>query len=154
MALKIPKSAKLGRDTRSMSMLAGNPVWRAFAKKPVSTETQTTIGLASRKALYALNNGAGQVEHFNELVVTAYTAIILAEDGYGANLLREFHAALVTMLECRVRSLNGKCYSLDEQESRVVNELLELHEQQVQLVGQGELAAAIIKGYRRAQAAL
>jgi hypothetical protein len=58
------------------------------------------------------------------------------------------------MLECRVRSLNGKCYSLDEQESRVVNELLELHEQQVQLVGQGELAAAIIKGYRRAQAAL
>ena len=137
-----------------MVMLTGNPVWRAFAKKPVSTDTQTTIGLAGRKALYALTNGSGEFEHFNELVVTAYTAIILAEDGYGADLLREFHAALVTILECRVRSLNGACYSLDEQESRGVNELLELHEQQVQLAGKAELAAAIIEGYRRAQAAL
>jgi hypothetical protein len=154
MALKIPKSAKLGRNTRSMTMLAGNPVWRAFAKKPISTDIQTSIGLATRKALYALSNGVGQFEHFNELVVTAHTAIILSETGYGADLLREFNAALVTILECRVRALKGECYSLDEKESRVVNELLELHEQQVQLAVQGELAAAIIAGYRRAQAAL
>ena len=67
-----PKSAKMSRDTRNMIMLTGNPIWRAFAKKdPVSEKTQTSIGLAARKALYALTNGDGAFEHFKELLVTA-----------------------------------------------------------------------------------
>lgn len=148
---KMHKAAGLSSDTRNMVMLTGNPIWRALAKSPVSAKTQTTIGLASRKALYALTNGYGQFENFNELLVTGYAAIGLAEQGYGKDLLREFNAALVSILTCRLRAINGEAYGLSEEEAQSIEVLLELHEQQVQLAGKAELAAAIIEGYKRAK---
>ena len=136
-----------------MVLLTGNPVWRAFAKKPVSEETQVTIGLAGRKALYALTNGLGRFEDFNELVVTGYAAISLAEGGYGADLISDFDAAVEVVLKCRLRALHDENYFLDERDAQLVNVLLDLHEQQVQLAGKSELAAAIVDGYKRANAA-
>jgi len=136
-----------------MVLLTGNPVWRAFAKKPVSEETQVTIGLAGRKALYALTNGLGKFEDFNELVVTGYAAISLAESGYGTDLLSDFNAATEAVLSCRIRALTEESYFLDEQEAQLVNILLDLHEQQVQLACKSELAAAIVDGYKRANIA-
>ena len=157
MAQKKPKvkqkSASLSSNTRDMVMLTGNPVWRAFAKKPVGEKTQITIGLAGRKALYALTNGLGQFEHFNELVVTGYSAISLAERGYGADLMNDFNAAAEAVLKCRIRALQDENYFLDEQDAQLVGVLLDLHEQQVQLAGKAELAAAIVDGYQRAKVA-
>ena len=144
------KSARLSPSTRDMVLLAGNPIWRAFAKNPVSEETLVTIGLAGRKALYALTNGLGRFEDFNELVVTGYTAISLAESGYGADLLSDFNEATEAVLNCRIRALNEGSYFLDEKEAQLVNVLLDLHEQQVQLAGKAELASAIVEGYKRA----
>jgi hypothetical protein len=134
-----------------MVNLTTNPVWRAFAAKPVSEETQITIVLAGRKALYALSNGHGQFEDFNELAVTAHSAIVLAEAGYGADLMSDFTQALEIILMCRLRALQGQEYSFDKKESQAVNGLLELHEQQVQLAGKAELAAAIVEGFNRAK---
>jgi hypothetical protein len=157
MASKKPKakqkSKRLSKDTRDMVLLAGNPVWRAFAKNPVSEKTQITIGLAGRKALYALTNGLGQFEHFNELVVTGYAAVSLAERGYGADLLADFNAALGAVLSCRIRALTQESYFLSEEDAVLVNVLLDLHEQQVQLADKAELAAAIVDGFKRANVA-
>jgi hypothetical protein len=147
------KSARLSRSTRDMVLLTGNPVWRAFAKKPVSEETQVTIGLAGRKALYALTNGLGRFEHFNELVVTGYAAVSLAERGYGADLLADFNAALGVVLSCRIRALKEQKYLLSQKDAQLVSVLLDLHEQQVQLAGKAELATAIVDGFKRANVA-
>ncbi|NVO08116.1 MAG: hypothetical protein HXX19_20265 [Rhodoferax sp.] len=144
-------ASRLNRNTRDMVILTGNPIWRAFSKKPVSQTVQITIGLAGRKALYALTTNNGRFEDFNELVVTAYAAIILAEGGWGHEFLGDFNSALETILECRLRALTGACYSLCEKEAEAVNTLLELHEQQVQLADKAELASAIVEGYQRAQ---
>ena len=145
-----PKSAKMSRDTRNMIMLTGNPIWRAFAKRdPVSEKTQTSIGLAARKALYALTNGDGAFEHFKELLVTAYAGIHLAELGYGQDLLGDFNAALADILECYGRAIDGHGYSLSENEAHRVDELLVLHEQQVQMADRAELAAAMVESYRQ-----
>jgi hypothetical protein len=146
-------SGGLDGMTRGMLNLTANPVWRAFSAQPVSEKTQITIGLAGRKALYALSNGHGQFEDFNELVVTAHSAIVLAEQGYGVDLLSDFTHALKTILTCRLRALQGADYSFDENESSVVSSLLELHEQQVKLAGKAELAAAVVEGFNRAKVA-
>jgi hypothetical protein len=137
-----------------MLMLSGNPVWRAFAKEPISQETQTSIGLAGRKSLYALANEAGEFEHCKELMVTAYAGICLAEQGYGADLLSDFDDALAVIRDCRNRARRGGVYSLDEIEACKVDVLLDLHEQQLGLVEQADLAAAIIESYKRAAVAL
>jgi hypothetical protein len=136
-----------------MVMLTGNPVWRAFSKVPVPDSTKTSIGLAARKALYALSNDSGQFEHFNELVVTAHAAIVLAEHGYGEDLLADFDAALEAILICRLRALQGDRYFLGAHDARSVGVLLDLHEQQVELSGKDELVSAIVEGYRRASVA-
>lgn len=142
----------LDRRTRGMLNLTANPVWRAFANRPVTQSTQATIGLAGRKALYALSNGHGRFEDFNELAVTAHSALVLAEAGLGADLMGDFTHALETILMCRLRALQGEDYSLHETDSQVVVGLLELHEQQVQIADKAQLAAAIVEGYKRANA--
>jgi hypothetical protein len=150
-----PKSARMSLDTRNMIMLTGNPIWKAFAKKdPVSMKSQTSIGLAARKALYALTNADGQFAHFKELLVTAYAGIYLAERGYGEDFMSDFHAALKVTLECHERAINGQGYTLNEREARLVDELLGLHEQQVQMADRAELASAIVESYRQVGAAL
>jgi hypothetical protein len=150
---KKPSSAKLSRDTKKLVALTGNPVWRAFSKYPVPQSTKTSIGLAARKALYALSNDCGEFEHFNELVVTAHASIVLAEQGYGAELLEDFNKALEAILMCRLQALQGQGYYLGEQAGQSVNVLLDLYEQQVELAGKDELAGAIVEGYRRASLA-
>lgn len=144
-------SGGLDRNTRKMVMLADNQVWQAFAKKPVAQKTQTTLALASRKALYALANGDGELEQVNELIVSAYAGIILAEQGYGEDQLSVFHSALKTLIECRDRTDVGGVYCITEEEGHLVGDLLALHEQQVQLAGKAELAAALVDGYSRAK---
>ena len=131
-------------------MLSGNPIWRALAKEPISQKTQISIGLAGRKALYALSNGAGEFEHCKELMVTAYAGIYLAEQGYGEELLDDFFAALAVVSDCRNRARSGGPYSLDENDVRKVDVLLDLHEQQLGLAEKADLAAAIVESYRRA----
>ena len=102
-----------------------------------------------RKALYALTNGDGAFEHFKELLVTAYAGIHLAELGYGLDLLGDFNAALADILECYGRAIDGHGYSLSENEAHRVDELLVLHELQVQMADRAELAAAIVESYRQ-----
>ena len=142
-------AGRLDRNTRNMVNLTANPVWRAFATKPVSEENQTTIGLAGRKALYALSNGLGKFENFNELAVTAHSAIVLAEVGYGSDLIDDFNNALKAILICRLRALQGEEYAFNAQDAEVVAVLLDLHEQQVQLAGKADLANALVEGYGR-----
>jgi hypothetical protein len=109
-----------------------------------------SIGLAGRQSLYALTNGDGDLEHFKELIVTAYAGIYLAEQGYGEDLLGDFHGALSAILACHTRVVEGAAYALDETEAGKVDVLLDLHEQQLKLAEKSDLAAAIKESYKRA----
>jgi hypothetical protein len=138
------------RETRDMLALSGNPIWRAFARAPVSQKTQTSIGLAGRKSLYALTHGQGEFLHCRELTVTAHAAIYLAEQGYGEDLMADLAAALAVTQECRARGSSGNGYWLGEVEASKMDVLLDLHEQQLGLAEKADLAAAIIESYNRA----
>jgi hypothetical protein len=138
------------KETRDLLALSGNPVWRAFAHAPVSEQTQTSIGLSGRKALYALTQGQGEFLHCRELIVTAHAAIHLAEEGYGGDLMDDFNAALAVALDCRSRGSIGDGYWLEEEEVSKLVVLLDLHEQQLALAEKADLAAAIIESYKRA----
>jgi hypothetical protein len=138
------------KETRDLLSLSGNPVWRAFAHAPVSQQTQTSIGLSGRKALYALTHGQGEFLHCRELIVTAHAAIHLAEEGYGEDLMGELKAALTVAMDCRSRGSNGDGFWFEEDEAFKVNILLDLHEQQLALAEKADLAAAIIESYNRA----
>jgi hypothetical protein len=150
-----PGAARISPDMRNMVMLTSNPIWRVFAKKdPVSPADQTSIGLSARQALYALTNADGRFEHFKELLVTAYAGTYLAEQGYGADVLGDFHGALEVLLGCHARAKSGLGYALCDDEAHRVDALLGLHEQQVQIADKAQLAATILESYRRMALAL
>jgi len=86
----------MNRTTRDMLTLNGNPIWRALSKVPISEKSKISIGLSGRKSLYALTNGAGVLDHCKDLLLTAFAGIYLAEQGYGADLMDDFTAALAT----------------------------------------------------------
>jgi len=73
----------------------------------VTEQSKISIGLAGRKALYALTNDDGPFEHCKELMVTAYAGIYLAEQGYGSDVMEDFCAALAAIKSCRSRARNG-----------------------------------------------
>jgi hypothetical protein len=147
---KKSKPRVVNRETRDMLVLSGNPIWRAFAHAPISQQTQTSIGLSGRKSLYALTHGQGEFLHCRELTVTAHTAIHLAEQGYGEDLMADFTAALTVTQDCRTRGSSGDGYWLGEDEASRMDVLLDLHEQQMGLAEKADLAAAMIESYRRA----
>jgi hypothetical protein len=144
------KAHGLNRNTHAMLILSGNPIWRALSKQPVSEQTRITIGLSGRKSLYALTNDAGQFEHCKELMVIGYAGIYLAEQGYGADLMNHFTAALATIKDCRSRACNGQAYMLDGLEARKVDFLLDMHEQQLVLADKAEVSDAIVASYGQA----
>jgi hypothetical protein len=140
----------LNRNTRDMLMLSGNPIWRDLSKEPVSERSKISIGLAGRKALYALTSDQGDVEHCKELTVTAYAGIYLAEQGYGADVMEDFTAALASIHDCRSRARKGLAYTLGASEACKVDVMLDMHDQQLGLADKAELADAIVESYRRA----
>jgi hypothetical protein len=137
-------------ETQDLLALSGNPVWRAFAHAPVTRQTQTSIGLSGRKALYALTHGQGEFLHCRELVVTAHAAIHLAEEGYGEDLIDDMRAALSVALDCRSRGSIGDGFWFNDDEAATLIVLLDLHEQQLELAEKADLAAAITESYKRA----
>jgi len=148
------KDRALNQNTRDLLMLTGNPIWRALSKEAISEKTQTSIGLAGRKSLYALTTGSGDFEHCKELFIRAYAGIYLAEQGYGADQMEDFTAALATVKDCHSRARNGLGYTLDEAEALKVDVLLDMHDQQLVHAGKAELSDAIVESYKRVGAAL
>lgn len=149
------KNAGLSKETRDSAILVGNPIWRALAKNaPVSTHSQISIGLASRKALYALTNDDGEFEHLKELMISANAGIYLAAQGYGIEFMEDFNAALQDLYACFTRVKDGQKYFLVPLEAQRVSELLGLHEQQLELADRAVLAQAIMQSYRQTTEAL
>lgn len=107
------------------------------------------MGLAARKALYAMCHGFGEFDHLGELVLAAHTGAVLAEQGCGNDLLADFQVALGLLADCRLRALADSSYTLLEQEIPAINNMISFYEQQVALVTQDDLANAIVEGYRR-----
>ena len=147
---KKSQSYGMNRITRDMLTLNGNPIWRAFSKVPISDKSKMSIGLSGRKSLYALTNGAGDLDDCKDLMLTAFAGIYLAEQGYGADLMDDFTAALATILDCHTRGRTGLFYTLDPAEASKVAILLDMHEQQLELADKSELSDAIVESYRRA----
>ena len=60
-----------------------------------------------------------------------------------------FNSGLEAILMCRIRALKGGEYSLNDSEAQALDVLLAFHEQQVQIDGKAEVAAAIVKGFNQ-----
>ena len=138
------------RDSRNMMALTGNPIWKALSRKPMGSDAQIRVGLLSRKALYALTNGDGLASDLNELTVSVFTAIVLAERGYGEDQLDDFNAARQALADAHSRAIKGEGFSMTEMEGRLVADMLNLHEQQIEVAEKNEVTSAITQGFKRA----
>jgi hypothetical protein len=152
--LKKPKTKKspkqrLNRDARGLVALTSNPVWKTFAAKPMEADRQLSVSVTLKIALYALSNGTGTNDHLSDIIVTAHTAIVLAERGFGEDLMKYFLKSLLAALQCRARAMNGEPLAFTPEEADDVSQLVDLHEQQFALTTKVELSAAIVEGYAR-----
>jgi hypothetical protein len=147
-----PKSINKILDFSSKGLVSrsSNPVWKAIAKRQVSSHIQTSIGLTGRKALYALCNGFGTLENVNDLLLIAYAGLILAEQGFGNEYLGDVNAALNSIVECRKIGASSGRYEIEALNIFAIADLLELHEQQMKLTTEGDLSSAMIEASKRA----
>lgn len=143
------KPSRLPHQTQQMASRVNNPVWAAFAKNPVGEDTRIAIGLAARQSLHAMQNGYGEVSHYKELHIAVHSAIVLAEYGYGADLMQDFESALRAMTASRRRAEQGQALGFDVEEGQTVGLMVDLHEQQVGMASQAEVTKSILEGFKR-----
>ncbi|WP_342620487.1 hypothetical protein [Rhodoferax sp. GW822-FHT02A01] len=123
-------------------ILAGNPIWRAFAQKPISRQLHTDITLTSLCAFDELVAGSGTRVHASRLYACCNMGLVLSEWGYGAECIEDILAAQASICSCQERALNGFGYSLNPAESGTIREFLGIHQQQTELATEAEIARA------------
>ena len=120
----------------SQRILAGNPVWRAFAQKPMPHRRHTGISLTSMNAFDELLSGNGTRTHASRMFVACNMGFFLAEMGCGPEFKHEIQNAQAAISACQGRALKGLGYILDPNEADALRKFLGIHLQQTELASE------------------
>lgn len=125
--------------------LTTNPVWRAFAKVPMSQAQQVDIALAARIAFEEVSHGRGIDDHIDTLACAANVSLVLAERGYGPECEPKIIEAQAALMRIKARQQQGKAIGLDGPGAQALRDLMDTHEQQIEHAGKAEVASALIE---------
>ena len=135
----------------SVFVMAGNPVWKAFANKPVDALTQVRVAIPARGAYDEIILGRGTFSHVYELFLASSAGLALCEQGYGSDLEQDFRLARQAAVDMKSRYSQSHPVALSEAERLAILQMLDLHEQQVAMASKSEVASAIVKSYQAAE---
>lgn len=122
-------------------MLRGN--------KPAEESAITKLKIGYHMAMVAVTQGRAGKAEWQEIANVLNVAITLAEMGYGDQYLPEIVKAQGAMVLIRERLKATGRITVKAEEMNAINEALELHDQQVELVTVREMETAILSVERQ-----
>lgn len=133
-------------------LLARNPVFRAFGGAPMTPGQQTDLALAARIAFDSVRKGQCTEADRDTLACMVNVAMVLAERHCSQAELDAALAAQEAMLRADGRAQQGMRWMFDGTGLAAFTRILDVHEQQVALLGRAEVTAAVLEvGERRAR---
>lgn len=132
-------------------LLARNPIFRALARNPMTQSQQTDLALASRIAFEATRRGEASEADRDTLACMINVSLVLAERHCTAVEVEVVKLAQEALLRADGRALEGRHWGLDGQGLQAIVAILDMHEQQIALVGREAVAGAELEVRARMQ---
>jgi hypothetical protein len=124
----------------------------AMQVNPLHEDDQQTLGIAYHGALGRLLNGIGSEDDWNTLVCSLNIAMVLCEQGFGEEYMPEVVAALEGAFRTKLRAEKMGKWGFDGPAMLAIKRAFELHDEQIKIVTQAELATALVEVTRRVDA--
>lgn len=132
------------RSNKRAELLARNPVFRALGRKPMQATKQVDLALAARIAFDSAQRGTGNEADRDTLVTMVNVSMVLASKHCGADDLATVLAAQSAVLRADDRQAQGKRWNFDGEGRSAILATLDIHEQQIALLGQAYITDALL----------
>lgn len=142
------------RPRKPTALIAANPVYQAFARKPIPASLRCTQAIDARLAYDAVTKGTATPDDYQTLGSLANLIMILAEKHCTPDDLATAHAAQKAVLAAQARWLDGKAWNFDMAGRKAMVAGLDMFEDMAERIGYGAVTLAlveIIKRERRGQ---
>lgn len=114
----------------------GNPVWAALRQDPLTVEKQAALVVAARTAHERIATGHPEPDDSQSLAQASNIALILCEWGHGAEWIEEVRKAQDALVaSMKQHQDTGQLFALGPAENAYVENMLDVFQQQVALVG-------------------
>ena len=137
------------RTTRKLINIVKNPVWRAMSLAPMDVPKQTDMAIDIHEAFAAITTGKGTLDDVNSLAYAANVGLVLAERGYGPELLPNIVKAQHALVRILSRHQQGKSIGFDGEGAQAIRDLLDTHTQQIHHAGRSEVSDALLEVLER-----
>lgn len=140
---------KRGRTGKPFHLIASNPVFKAFARNPMPVGLQITQAIDARESYTNVRSGKSNDDDRQVLVGLANVVMVLAEKHCEPEDLAVAQAAQMALLRADGRVLQGKAWGFDYPGWVEVLAAIEMFEDMVATMGQGDVADALLTVLRR-----
>ena len=135
---------------KALRLIARNPVYQAFAKKPMPQELQSTQALDVRLAYSNAIQGDATRNDRETLAGMANCIMVLAEKHCTPGDLEAAQAAQMALLRADGRAMQGKAWNFDGEGRAALKDAMDLFEDMVARMGQGAVTEALVTVLERA----
>lgn len=125
-------------------LIARNPVFQAFARKPMPKSLQATQCIDARMAYTAVINGDGTPSDRETLAGVVNCVLVLAEKHCSPEDLEAAEQSHMAMMRADGRALEGKAWNFDGTGRTAMLAALEMFEDMAARMGQGAIADALL----------
>lgn len=110
---------------------------------PLDPHAMTDLGIAYWAAFHQMLHGSAREEDWAMVTCSLNVAMVLCEQGFGAEYEPYLVKALDGAFRSKVRADGLKVWRYDGEGINAIREALEVHDEQVKLATKGELRAAM-----------
>ncbi|MDR5825814.1 hypothetical protein [Caballeronia sp. LZ043] len=121
-------------------------------RTPMDKGQTTDLGIAYHVALDEMLKGRGTEEHWSTVVCALNITLVLAERGYGEELIGTVKQALDGAVRARDRARKCDRWGFDGDAMNDVRRAMELHDEQMRVATKAVVLAALAEVHRRIDA--
>lgn len=135
---------------KPLRLIARNPVYQAFAKKPMDASLQATQSIDVRLSYAKAISGDADQNDREALAGMANVIMVLAEKHCVPADLEVAQAAQMALLRADGRAMQGKTWNFDGEGRTAIQTAMDLFEDMVANLGQGAVTEALLTVLERA----
>lgn len=136
---------------KPLRLIARNPVYQAFARKPMPQTLQLTQSIDVRLSYTKATQGAATKADREALAGMSNCVMVLAEKHCIPADLQAAQAAQMALLRADARAMQGKAWNFDGEGRAAILTAMELFEDMVSRLGQGQVADALVTVLERTE---
>ena len=130
---------------KPLALIARNPVFQAFARKPMASALKVTQAVDARLAYLAVTQGTASIDDFQTLGSLSNLIMVLTERYCCPDDQAAAIAAQQAVLRAQARWLDGKAWNFDGEGRTAMLRALDIFEDAAERIGQGAVTLALLE---------